>query len=109
MTFVTVNGQTYNLRHLVKYVSHVGQREVGVTESVVEPQPIFGEFRYIELFFSDGTSIALDGIQTDAFLNCLAGWSKTLDLDRIEEAALGHVVVHDTDEGGDIILPEDES
>jgi hypothetical protein len=106
MTFVTVNGQTHNLQHLLRYITHLGQREVGVSESVVDPQPIFGEFRYVELVFTDGAQVTLDAVQSEAFLKFLAGRSQRLDLDSIEEAALGHVVVRDTDEGGDIILPE---
>lgn len=106
MMFVTVQGQTFQLSHLVKYVTHIGQREIGVTESVRNPEPIFGDFRYVELFFVDGSVVQLDGVQTEAFLSFLEGRALVLDLDRVDESALGHIVVHDTAEGGDIILPD---
>jgi hypothetical protein len=105
MFFLTVQGQTYNLDHLVRFVTHTGRRQVGTDESLTDPEPIFEDFRYVELIFSDGTSISLDGPQTEAFLNFLARRSQVLDLDKVEEATVGHIVVRDTEEGGDIILP----
>jgi hypothetical protein len=108
MTLITVGGTTYNLHQLVRFVSHTGQREIGATSSVLNPEPIFGEFRFVELFFSDGARAELDEAQTRAFDAWLAERSQRLDLDMVEEAILGHVVVHDTDEGGDIILPPDD-
>lgn len=105
MRLVTTRGQTYNLAHLVRYQTHVGTREVGVTEHVrAESEPVFGEYRYLELFFADGSRVELDGIQSAALLRYLKRHAHTLDLDRIDEEALGHVLVHDT-EAGDVILP----
>lgn len=109
MNLVTIKGQTYNLDHLVRYVPHMGQREVGVTGSPRDPRPIFGDYRYLELVFVDGSRAELDGIQSDALLRHLAAQGPALDLDLVDEAVLGHVVVRDS-ESGDVILPsEDES
>lgn len=105
MNLVTIQGQTYNLDQLVRYITHVGSREVGATEEIVDPKPIFGEYRYLELVFSDGSRVELDGVQSAALLRHLAASGTTLDLDQVDEAALGHVLVHDT-ESGDVVLPE---
>lgn len=109
MMFVTVGGITYNLAQLVKFKTHIGQREVGATESVVDPQPIFGDFQYLELVFSDGAKVELDEAQTRAFLPFLRNRAPLLDLDKVEEAILGEVLVHGTEEGGDIILAREEA
>lgn len=103
MILLTVQGQTYNLDYLVKFVTHTGQRDIGGT-GVTEPEPVFEPFRYVELIFADGVHVTLDDVQTEAFLTYMRRRSFTIDLDRVEEAAIGHVVVHDTVEGGDIIL-----
>ncbi len=108
MIFVTVQGQTYNLGQLVRYVTHIGQRSVSATSDIVDPEPIFGDFRYVELHFSDGAHVALDEAQTRAFLALIAQRGSHLDLDKIDSEVLGTVLVHDTEEGGDIILPRDE-
>lgn len=108
MLFLTVHGQTHNLAYLLRYVLHEGQREIGATGSLVDPEPIFGPFRYAELIFRDGTRITLDGPQTEAFLKEMRRRGHFVDLDAVDEKALGHVIVHDTDEGGDIILPRSE-
>ena len=105
MRLVTTRGQTYNLAHLVRYLTRIGTREVGATEHVrAEAEPVFGEFRYLELFFSDGSRVELDGIQSSALLRYLKRHAHVLDLDQIDEDVLGHVLVHDT-EAGDVILP----
>lgn len=106
MNLVTIKGETYNLDLLVKYITHVGTREVGTTEEIVDPRAIFGEYRYVELVFADGSRVELDAVQSSALLQRLAAGGPALDLDRLDESALGHVVVHDT-EGGDIILPDE--
>ncbi len=107
MILLTVQGQTYNLDYLVKYVFHTGESEV-TPPGPADDEPSFKTYRYIELLFADGTNIALDKIQTEAFLTYIARRSLTLDLDRIDELAVGHVVVHGTDEGGDIIFQTPE-
>ncbi len=105
MNLVTIKGQTYNLDHLVRYIPHMGQREVGVTEEgLTDPRPIFGEYRYLELVFVDGSRVELDGIQSDVLLRHLAAQGPALDLDLVDEAVLGHVVVRNS-ESGDVILP----
>ncbi len=106
MNFVTIKGQTYNLDQLVRYLSHVGSREIGATGEIVNPRPIFGEYRYVELIFADGSRVELDGIQSAALLRHLASLGPTLDLDQIDETALGHVLVHNTDVG-DVILADE--
>lgn len=109
MNLVTVKGQTYNLDHLVRYISHTGQRESGVTEGPDGPRPVFGEYRFLELVFADGSRVELDGIQSEALLRHLASEGPALDLDQVDEEVLGHVVVRDS-ESGDVILPsEDET
>lgn len=106
---MTIQAQTYNLDHLVRYISHTGSREVGATEHVrTEAEPIFAAYRYLELFFSDGSRVTLDGIQSQALLRVLSRSAQLLDLDQIDEAVLGPVLVHDT-EGGDVILPARET
>ncbi|GIW86000.1 MAG: hypothetical protein KatS3mg108_0324 [Isosphaeraceae bacterium] len=107
MILLTIQGQTYNLDYLVKYRVHTGQREVA-TSGLVDPEPVFEDYRYIELVFADGVCITLDDVQTKAFLNFLRRRSYTLDLDRIDEIAFGPVVVHDTVEGGNIIFQTPE-
>ncbi len=108
MNLVTIKGQTYNLDLMVRYLTHVGSREIGATEGIAhEGTPIFGEYRYLELFFADGSTVELDGIQSAALLKHLSAQGPSLDLDAIDEAALGHVLVHDT-EVGDVILGEEE-
>ncbi len=107
MNLVTIKGQTYNLDHMVRYISHMGQREVGVTQGPGEPRPIFGDYRYLELVFVDGARVELDGIQSDALLRHLAAQGPALDLDLVDEAVLGHVLVRDS-ESGDVILPSEE-
>lgn len=108
MTLVTVGGTTYNLDLLVRFVTHKGQREIGATDSLVDPQPIFGEFEFVELFFSDGARVELGEAQTRAFLAWIARRSMVIDLDSVDEAVVGHIVVHDTEEGGDVILAREE-
>jgi hypothetical protein len=107
MILLTVQGQTYNLDYLVKFVTHTGQREAG-TAGLVDPEPVFEDYRYVELVFADGVRVTLDDAQTRAFLTFLRRRSYNVDLDRVEEAAIGHVVVHDTAEGGDIIFQTPE-
>ncbi len=104
-SLVTIRGQSYNLDHLVRYATHTGSREIGSTGHIAEDaEPVFGIFRYLELFFSDGSRVTLDGPQSQALLAFLDRFAERLDLDQIEEAALGRVLVHDT-EAGDVILP----
>ncbi len=106
MNLVTIKGETYNLDLLVKYITHVGTREVGTTGEIVDPKAIFGEYRYLELVFADGSRVELDAVQSSALMRRLASEGPVLDLDQVDEAALGHVLVRDT-EGGDIILPDE--
>jgi hypothetical protein len=107
MNLVTIKGQTYNLDQMVRYIHRVGSREVGVAPEIAhEGRPIFGEYRYVELVFADGSRVELDAIQTAALLRHLEALAPALDLDAIDEAALGHVLVHNT-EVGDVILGED--
>jgi hypothetical protein len=109
MHYLKVNGRCYNLTHLIQYVAHAGQHEVGMTNSVVDPEPIFGAFTYYQLIFTDGSSVTLDEAQSRAFAAYMEQRASTLDLDKVEEAIMGHVVVQDTEEGGDIILaPESQ-
>lgn len=109
MNLVTIKGQTYNLDLLVRYIPHLGQREVGVTDGPGEPRPIFGEYRYLELVFSDGSRVELDAIQSDALLRHLAAQGPALDLDLVDEAILGRAVVRNS-ESGDVYMPsQDES
>ena len=100
-----MQGQTYNLAQLVRYSLRTGQREVGAKTNRLDPLPLFAEFRFAELFFSDGSKVELDGVQTEAFLKYLEKQSERLDLDQVETRAVGRVLVHDTAEGGDIVLP----
>jgi hypothetical protein len=97
----------YNLDYLVKFVEHVGQREVGaLREDTGSPRPIFDEFRYVELFFLDGSRVALDAAQTEAFRRAVVDRGPVLDLDRVDEEALGRVLVRDS-EAGDVIMPRE--
>jgi hypothetical protein len=105
MQLLTVQGKTFNLAHLVNYTLHVGQREVGTTSSGINPVPVFADFRYAELVFTDGSLILLQAEQTEAFLAHVARHAFRLDLDQIEAQSVGNVVVHGTVEGGDIVLP----
>jgi hypothetical protein len=106
MNLVTIQGRTYNLDLMVRYEARVGTREVGVEEGVAEEgRPIFGEYRYLELVFADGSKVELDGVQSEALLRRLGAQGPPLDLDAVDEAALGHVVVRDT-EIGDVVLGE---
>lgn len=105
MLLITVKGQTYHLSQLVRYATHVGQRGVGATTDLVEPEPIFGDFQFLELFFSDGSHVDLDEVQSRAFLKFVVQRATMLDLDKVDEESLGTILVHDTEEGGDIILP----
>ncbi len=107
MILVTIKGETYNLDQMVKYITHVGQREIGATESLINPVPVFGEFRFLELVFADGSHVELDGIQSEALLAFLETRSHQIDLDQIDEKVLGHVVVHNS-EVGDLVLAEEE-
>lgn len=112
MLFVTVQNKSYNLAHLIYYESLIGQSEVGATATVVvEPEPVFGDFRYVQLVFSTGERVSLDAPQSEAFLAFIGTRSTRLDLDFIEQSTVGTILVHDTEEGGDIFLPardEDE-
>jgi hypothetical protein len=109
MLALTVRGQTYLLSHLVRYATHTGQREVGTSGAVRDPEPLFAEFRFVELHFADGSAVTLDGPQTEAFFAFLGRHARTLNLDHVEEQTLGHVVVHGTDEGGDVVLDQPPS
>jgi hypothetical protein len=109
MQLLTVQGQTFNLAHLVRYTLHVGQREVGAGAGGIDPVPLFADFRYAELFFVDGSRILLQGPQTEAFLVQIERSAEQLDLDRVEAQTVGNVVVHGTDEGGDIVLPSSDA
>ena len=106
MTWVKVGGETYNLGLLLKFVERTGQREVGAIPDVVAPEPVFDEFRFVELVFVDGTRVELDGPQTEAFLRHVRSDGPPLDLDRVDAEVLGRVIVRDS-EGGDVILPQE--
>ncbi|MBX6312359.1 MAG: hypothetical protein IRY99_05485 [Isosphaeraceae bacterium] len=107
MNLVKVRGETYNLDFLVKYVEHTGQREAGVRGGPMQGEPIFVDFRFVELFFLDGSRVTLDAPQSEAFLARYAGGEAVLDLDRIDAEILGPVLVRDT-QAGDVILPSNE-
>jgi hypothetical protein len=105
MKLVKIRDEFYNLDHLVRFVEHVGQSEVGtVGEDTRSPRPVFDEFRYVELFFLDGSRVELDEAQTDAFRRVITDRGVILDLDQVDEDALGHVLVKDS-EAGDVIVP----
>ena len=108
MQLLTVQGQTFNLAQLVRYTLHIGQREVGTTPNGINPVPVFADFRYAELLFTDGSRIQLQAEQTEAFLVHIERHAERLDLDRVETQSVGKVVVHGTAEGGDIVLPAAE-
>ena len=102
MNLAKIGGETYNLDLLLKYVEHVGQREVGTGGDPMHPEPAFGDFRYVSLHFLDGSAVTLDSPQSEAFLEHVLR-RPVLDLDRVDEQAIGLVLVHDS-EGGDVIL-----
>ena len=107
MQLLTVQSQTYHLAQLVRYRLHTGQREVGAKTNRLEPLPLFADFQFAELLFSDGSRVELVGAQTEAFLKHLEKFANRLDLDQVETRAVGTVLVHDTAEGGDIVIPRE--
>src|SRR5215213_5211191 len=107
MKLMKIHNTFYNLGYLVKYVEHVGQREVGTNEDdPLNPSPQFDDFPYFELFFLDGSRVTLDQEQTEAFLRIAVEGSSTLDLDRVDEELLGAVLVKDPVSGDVIVPPE---
>ncbi len=105
MRLLTVQGQTFNLAHLVRYTLQTSQSEVGSRADRLDPLPLFADLTFARLYFSEGLSVQLEEVQTQAFLAFIKKNSETLDLDRVETQAVGTVLVHNTAEGGDIVLP----
>jgi hypothetical protein len=107
MRWVKIGGSTYNLDTLIRYEQHIGEREVGSRGGIMNPEPIFREFRFVALHFLDHTSVELDGPQTEAFLRCIGADGGVLDLDKVDEDVVGHVFVKGS-EAGDIIMSEED-
>jgi hypothetical protein len=91
---------------LVKYVEHVGQRRSGRSTRIAGPPAGLRRLPFFELFFLDGRQVTLDAAQTEAFRRFVDAKGSTLDLDQVDEDALGHVLVRDSESGDVIVSPE---